>query len=217
MAWFGSKSYDRDRILAEARRASQKGKVTKAISLYERIREVEPKNTDVLRRLGVLRAKAGQREEARRDCGLAAEQLAKRGFVDQAIGIHREFAAHLPDEVSVWQAIASLELERQRPPDAVGALLEGRRHLRARKHRADALALLRRARQIDPQHFEANFQLAGLLLQEGARRPARRILEAIEPRARTRRDRRRLRARLFRISPTPFAAGRWALTLVGAG
>jgi len=214
MAWFGKeRGYDRTRILADARSASKRGSFVKAIALYERVREVEPKNSDVLRRIGVLRARAGQREEAWRDCGAAAEGLSKRGFVDQAIGVYREFAGHLPDEPRVWHAIASAELERKRPPDAIGALLEGRRHFRGRRRRADALSLLRRARQIDASHFEANFELSALLIAEGARRPAQRILEALAPHARSRRDRRRLRARLFRLSPTPAAAWRWLASL----
>jgi thioredoxin-like negative regulator of GroEL len=216
LAWFRrDQSYDRARILADARRAAQRGATAKAIALYDRVREVEPKNPDILRRLGVLRARAGQREEAWRDCGAAAEILAKRGFVDHAIGVYREFATHLPDEPTVWHAIAGLELERKRPPDAVGALLEGRRHFRSRRRRADALALLRRARQIDPTHFDANFDLAGLLIAEGARGPARRILESLAPHARSRRARRRLRRRLFRLSPTPAAAWRWLIALLG--
>lgn len=216
MAWFGrERGYDRSRILADARQASRRGATAKAISLYARVQEVEPNNTDLLRRVGVLRARAGQREEAWRDCNAAAERLAKRGFVDQAIGIYREFVSHLPDVLPVWHAIAALELERNRPPDAVGALLEGRRHFRSRRTRADAIGLLRRARQIDPTHFEANFELSGLLIHEKVRGPARRILEELLPHVRSRRDRRRLRARLFRIAPTPAAAGRWLLALLG--
>jgi tetratricopeptide (TPR) repeat protein len=216
LAWFRrDRSYDRARVLSDARSAARRGATAKAIALYERVREAEPKNPDILRRLGALRARAGQREEAWRDCAAAAESLAKRGFVDQAIGIYREFAGLLPDEPSVWHAIAGLELERKRPPDAVGSLLEGRQHLRSKRRRADALALLRRAHQIDPTHFDANFDLAGLLIREGARGPARRILESLVPHARSRRARRRLRRRLFRLSPTPAAAWRWLVALLG--
>jgi tetratricopeptide (TPR) repeat protein len=214
--WFRrGQSYDRNRILNDARRAAGRGATAKAIALYERVQEVEPHNPDVLRRLAVQRARAGQRAEAWRDCRAAAEVLVKRGFVDKAIGIYRDFATHLPDEISVWHALAELELERKRPPDAVAALLKGRRNFRSKRQRAEALSLLRRARQIDPTHFEANFELAALLIREGAPGPARRILEALAPHTRTRRERRRLRGRLFRLSPTPGAAWRWLAACFG--
>jgi hypothetical protein len=74
---------------------------------------------------------------------------------------------------------------------------------------------MRRARQIDPNHFDAGFELAGLMVLEGAAGPARRLLESLAPHARTRRQRRRLRGRLFRLSPTPVAAWRWLAALLG--
>jgi len=216
LSWFGGqKGYDRARLLADARRAGKRGAHAKAIALYERVREVEPENADVLRRIAVQRIRAGQREEAWRDCGLAAEKLSKRGFVAEAIGVLRDFAAHFPKEVGVWLAISELELERDRRPDAVGVLVEGSRNFRSKARRADALSLLRRARGIDPNHFEASFCLAGLLARTGARQPARRMLESLAPFARTRRDRRRLRARLLRLSPTPAAAWRWLVAVFG--
>jgi len=216
VSWFTrNRGYDRNRILTDARHAAGRGASAKAIALYERVQEVEPENPDVLRRLAIQRALAGQREEAWRDCRSAADGMTKRGFVDKAIGIYRDFASHIPNEISVWHAIAALELERKRPPDAVEALLKGRHHFRSKRDRAEALSLLRRARQIDPTHFEAGFDLAGLLIREGAPGPARRTLESLVPHARGRRDRRRLRGRLFRLSPTPATAWRWLAALFG--
>ncbi len=201
MSWLASrKGYDRNRILADARRAVGRGKHGKAIALYERVGRVEPENTDVLRRLAAQRARAGQREEAWRDCRSAAGELVERGFVEQAIGVYREFATHLPDETAVWKALSQLELEREREPDAVGVLLEGRRFFRSANQRQEAVSLLRLARKIDRTHFEANFDLARLLARDGGSVPARRILMELELHVRGR-ELRRLRGKLFRLSP----------------
>lgn len=214
MSWFGRETgYDRARILAGARRAAGSGRHAKAIALYERIREVEPENTDVLRRLAAQRARAGQNEEAWRDCREAAERVAVKGFVDQAIGIYRDFAHHVPREVEVWKAIADLELERDRAPDAIAALLEGRAFFRSSRDLGDALALLRRARRIDPTHFDANFDLAGVLIRGGAGPRARTLLLELERHV-SGTQLRRLRGRLLRLSPTPRAAWRWLSALV---
>lgn len=211
----GKKPYDRARTMAKARRASRRGAHAKAVVLYERVLEREPKNVEVLRRIATARMRAGQREAAVRDCHLAARGLADRGFVAQAIGLYREFTRHLKREASVWEALAELELERKRGPDAVAVLVEGSRHFRSRARRVEAIALLRRARTIDPTHFEAGFQLADVSWRSGYGRPARRLLESLEPHARTRRDRLRLRARLFRMTPTPVAAWRWVAAAFG--
>jgi tetratricopeptide (TPR) repeat protein len=201
MSWrIERKSYNRNRLLADARRAGARGNHIKAIAFYERVQKVEPGNNDLLRRLAGQRARAGQREEAWRDCRSAAGELVERGFVEQAIGVYREFATHLPDETAVWKALSQLELERDREPDAVGVLLEGRRFFRSANQRQEALSLLRLARKIDRTHFEANFDLARLLVRGGASVPARRILMELERHVRGR-ELRRLRGKLFRLSP----------------
>jgi len=203
------KPYDRARVLARARRAARRGSHGKAITLFERVLADEPDNVDLRRRVATARLRAGRRGEALRDCHLAARGLAERGFVAQAIGLYREFCRQLAREASIWESLSELELERKRAPDAVAVLVEGSRHFRSRRRRPQAVALLRRARSIDPTHFEAGFQLADVTWRSGHTRPARRLLQSLEPHARTRRDRRRLRARLFRLAPTPAAAWRW--------
>ena len=206
--------YDRARILAGARRAAGRGRHVKAIALYERIQQVEPENTDVLRRLAAQRARAGQREEAWRDCRSTAERLTERGFLEQAIGVYRDFAFHLPREVAVWDALSELEITRDRPLDAVAVLLEGRSFFRSRSQRQEALSLLRKARKIDPTHFEANFDLSGLMIRCGAKLPARRVLVGLERHVRGR-NLRRLRGRLFRLSPGPRTALGWLSAMLG--
>ena len=216
MGWFGSKkSYDRTRILEDARKAARKGDHTRAIAHFERVQEVEPHNTDVLRKLAAERAQAGQRAEAWRDYRRAGEALAGRGFVDQAIGVYREAATHLSDEAEVWEALSDLEVARKRTPDAVAVLLEGCRHFRSRRTRQQALSLLHRARRLDPSHFEANFGLASLLAKSGARARALRILDQLTRTARGR-NLRRVRSRQLLLSPTPAAAWRWIASLATA-
>jgi tetratricopeptide (TPR) repeat protein len=213
MSWLADrKGYDRARILANARQAVARGNHLKAIAYYERVHRIEPENTDLLRRLARQRARAGQREEAWRDSRAVAERLSRGGFVEQAIGVYREYATYVPDEVVVWEALSELELERNRRPDAVDVLLEGRRSFRSRQRRQEACLLLRRARKIDPTHFEANFDLAGLLAAGGNRTTALRILKGLEGRA-SGRDLRRLRGRLFRLSPGLRTAWRWLAAL----
>jgi tetratricopeptide (TPR) repeat protein len=213
MGWFGNKKgYDRTRILEDARKAARKGDHGKAIAHYERVQEVEPHNTDVLRKLAAARAQAGQRAEAWRDYKRAGEALSGRGFVDQAIGVYREAANHLSGEVAVWEALADLEVARKRTPDAVGALLEGCRHFRSRRTRQQALSLLARARRLDPGHFEASYSLATLLAKSGARSRALQILAELTRTARGR-NLRRVRARQLLLSPTPAAAWRWITAL----
>ncbi len=210
-----NRTYDRERILKKARRAAKRGSHAKAARLYARIRRAEPGNADVHRRVAAHRIRAGQREEALQDCRAAAEVLARRGFVAQAIGVVREYTSRYPREVDAWRTLSDLEIERGRTPDAVHVLVEASRHFRKRSKREQGVGLLKRARGLDPTHFEAGYLLADLTWRDGDGREARRILRSIEPYARSRRERRRLRARLFRLSPTPAAGWRWLGAALG--
>lgn len=217
MALFATQTvYDRKRVITKARRASKRGAHAKAAALYAQIRRAEPGNTDVLCRVAALRIRAGQREEAMRDCEIAARVLGRRGFVAQAIGVYRDYTRRFPREASAWRALAQLEIERGRTPDAVEVLVEASDHFRARGRRDERRALLEQARGLDPTHFEAGYQLADLTWRRGeGARAARRMLTQLAPHARRRRDRRRLRARMFRLGPTPPAAWRWLVAALG--
>ena len=118
--------------------------------------------------------------------------------MDQAIGVYREACGYLAKDHRLWLALGDLEVERKRPVDAVNALVDGARHLRSRRTQEQALALLQRARKIQPAAFEPSYELANLLVRAGARDRALKLLRGMAPRARTElRSCRRLRRRLF--------------------
>jgi tetratricopeptide (TPR) repeat protein len=209
-----TKPYDRTRLIAEASRARTKGKTRKAVELLEEVIAREPTNADLHRRIAPMFAAAGRRSDAWTSYRIAVASLLRAGFVDQAVGVLREAAGHLGRERALWEELAEAEQQRGRPIDAVEALLEGRRRFRARRDRPEAIKLLLRARKLAPSHFEANFDLAGLLGRSGARAPAARILAELASRAGGSQLRRTRRRQLV-LHPTPGAIWRFARSLVG--
>jgi tetratricopeptide (TPR) repeat protein len=208
MGWFGRHAYDRNKLLEQAQRARNRGRRKRAITLYQQILKVDPQDPIVLRKVAPLLASSKRLPEAWDSYRRVASHLKRQGFVDQAIGVYREATTWLWQEKTLWLALADLEVERGRGVDAVGALVDGARRLRKRKTMQDALALLVRAREIQPGAFEPNFELGGLLARAGKRDRAKRVLMELVPRARGR-DLRRLRGRLFRLSPGPVTAWHW--------
>jgi thioredoxin-like negative regulator of GroEL len=201
---FRRKTYDRSRSLAQAARARKRGNVSKAIARYREVLAHEPGNTDVHRRIAPLLAATRQRDEAWQSYRVAVAALVRAGFVDQAVGVLREAAGCIGKDRRVWEELSVAELERGRPIDALGALLEGRRRFRGRRERPEAVRLLLRARKLAPEHFEANFDLAGLLARVGAPGPAATILDELADRA-SGRALRRVRRRQLRLAPSPAA------------
>ena len=212
MPWFGRKVYDRTRLLDQAVQATRRRRRKRAIGFYREILAVDPNDAHVHRKVAPLLGHTKQLEDAWVSYQRAAGQLTRQGFVDQAIGVYREASAFLAKEHRLWLAIGDLEVERKRPVDAVNALVEGARHLRSRRTQQEALTLLQRARKIQPHAFEPTYELANLLVRAGARDRAVKLLRGLAPRVRGR-QLRRLRRRLFTLSPTPANAWRWFAAL----
>jgi tetratricopeptide (TPR) repeat protein len=214
--WLSRKrSYDRSRILGEAARLQGRRRYDKAIALYRQVLEVEPANLDLQRKVASLLARARRPEEAWRSYRGAAEDLVRRGFLEQGIGALREAAEYLPRELEVWSALAALELKRGRPIDAHHTLLRGRGHFRGRRDRPKALQLLLRARALAPEDLETSLDAARLLVSCGQRGRAHGLLEALS-RHKQGRELRRIRSLQLRLRPSPSGVWRW-LRAVAAG
>jgi tetratricopeptide (TPR) repeat protein len=214
MGFFSRKrTYDRNRLLDQAMKATQRRRRLRAIALYREILAVDANDVHVHRKIAPLLARTHQLEPAWESYRRAAEQLAKQGFVEQAIGVYREACKPLARQHLLWLGIAELEAKRGRPIDAVNALVEGSRHLRSRRTQNHAITLLQQARKLQPGAFEPNYELARVLAAAGARDRALRILQELAPRTHGR-QLRRVRARLFFLSPTPAAAWRWLTATV---
>lgn len=208
VGWFGKTVYDRDRTLARAARFESKRQRRKAIAEYRKAVQHERGNAALLAKLGALLARTRQLEEARKYLLAAAEIYEKESFEDKALAIYLQAADISPEKPELFERIARLEAKRERPADAVRALLVGARHQRGRKLRPRALRMLREAVKIQPLHFEATFELARLLGKEGKRAEAENLYAQLCARERGR-ELRRARAAWFRLSLSPAAAWGW--------
>lgn len=208
MGLLRKRSYDRRKLLSQARAAQAKGRLKKAIRLYQRVLEAEPQDPDVHRKLAPLLARSRQQEAALASFGQAVGGLMKRGMEDKALGVCHETVQFFPQRADVWEAIAHLELERQRSPDAVKALRSGRAHCRGRRRRGDALRLLRRAHEIAPDDVEVATDLARLLRRDGARIEARNLLAGLAVRV-PRPQLRRVRWAQLCVDRTPHRLLAW--------
>jgi tetratricopeptide (TPR) repeat protein len=206
-----AKGLDRSRVMKRAAVARKKRRNKKAISLYRQILAEEPDNPDLHKKIAPLLAMTRQNDEALASYRAAAEGFVKKGFTAQAIGLLRAAAVYLPRETILWQNVAELEASRGRVPDAVRALVEGRSHFRSRRQRPQAIQLLRLARRLDAKDFPLNFDLACLLAKTGNRRQAVRMLDELAASSIVK-NLRRVRARQFRIAPSPTRA--WLLVRV---
>lgn len=211
-----SKVYDRHRILEEAARARARNRRGKAILLYRWVLAVERSNPELHARLAPLLAETGQTFDAWQSFRATAQAALREGREDKAIAIYREAARYLPREIQVWQALARLLGKRGDGAEAVELLVEGSRCFRSHWQRPQAIALLRRARTIDPWHFETVFELATHLARADQAHEARLLLDGLAGRVSNERLR-RVRAAQFRLDRNPANAWRWLRSALRRG
>jgi tetratricopeptide (TPR) repeat protein len=192
--------YDREHLLETAARARARNRRRKAIALYRHVLAVERGNTDLHAKLAPLLAETGQHFDAWNSFRNTAQAALRDGRDDKALAIYREASQHLPREIQVWQALARQLSKGGDDAEAIETLIEGSRHFRTPYLRPQAIHLLRRARAIDPWHFECVLELAGLLGRSDQREEARMLLDGLAERAGGRRLDRVRRAQL-RLDP----------------
>ena len=211
------KSFDRASLLAAADGSAAKGRVRKAIALYRQVLAVEPADHVTHGKVAPLLAKRRKHAEAWASFVAGGEgYIHEEERFDKALSVYRQAARYLPRQLEAWENIARLQCELACPADAVQTLLEGCRHFRGRKRSPQAIRLLRRAREVEPWHFEATFTLARLLAKTGDTPEAVRLLESLAVRTHGWK-RRRVRAALFRLAPSVRAAWDWVQAAVAPG
>ena len=206
-------SYDRRKLLASAAKARKRGRAKRAIEYYRRVLEAEPHDAEVHRKVAPLLAGVGQHQAALDSFSQAMQGLLRGGFDENALGVCIEAAGFYPQKAELWETIARLRMKASQASDAISALMEGRRHLRRRKHLPDAIRLLEQANRIDPKNPTVSIDLSRLLKRSGQHARARAILAKLDVRPDSR-GLRRVRFAQLRNDPSGRAAWLWLRALL---
>lgn len=202
MSLFGRRiRYDRKRILSEAERARARGRNRRAIALYRLVLAAEPRNVEIHSRIAPLLVKARQRFDAWQSYRLVAAAFTSHGQHGKALSIYQEATRLLPTRFEAWTAVARLELRLGEKRRARDSLIEGRRQMNGRSRRAEAIALLRSAREIDAWHAATVVDLAALLAASRRGEEARWLLSQLAERVHGR-ELARVRACQWRMEPS---------------
>jgi tetratricopeptide (TPR) repeat protein len=208
--------FDREVILEHASRARSRRQWRRAIALYRRVIAVEPNSVEIHERLAPLLAATRQYFDAWNSYRAVAHAALREGREDRAIAVFREAAHALPQEIQAWQGLARLLVRQSEPDAAIEALLEGSRQFRSHWLRPQAIHLLRRARAIDPWHFETVLELALHLGRADQQPEASMLLEGLAERCQER-QLRRVRVAALSVAPGARSLMRWLTSWRGRG
>lgn len=149
-------------LLTEAHRARNKGRERAAIHLYRRILIENPRNLEVALRVAPMLACAGESFEAWQLYRRVALEYVRAKKFTECLSVYRDACRFLPYEFEAWRLCAELQLKMKRPDGAFETLVDGRMNFGTPRSRAQAIALLTRAREIEPWDDHLLLDLATL-------------------------------------------------------
>jgi len=149
-------------LLTQAHRARNKGREREAIRLYRRILVENPRNTEVALRVAPMLAWVGESFEAWQLYRRVALEHARSKKYNECLAVYREACRYVPFEFDAWRLCAELQIKMKRLDGAFETLIDGRMHFGGPQSRAQAIALLTRAREIEPWDDDLLFDLATL-------------------------------------------------------
>jgi tetratricopeptide (TPR) repeat protein len=202
----------RRRLLAEANQARNRRQDRRAIALYRAILLEDPRNVDVALRVAPLLASRGEAFEAWQLFRMAATELNRARRYDACLAALRDACRCVPHEYDAWRLRAELEQKLGREQDAYDTLLEGGKRFDRPHSATQAIALLTRARTIEPWDPEVALDLARLYARTGMTESALTLLASLAPRV-TGRALRRARGLQWRITLSFYHGWRWVQAL----
>jgi len=179
-------------LLTEAHRARNNGRNRVAIRLYKRILVENPNNHDVALRVAPMLAMAGEGFEAWQLYRRSAREFAREKQYAECLAVYREACRFVPFEFEAWRLCSELLLKMNRPDCAYETLVDGRMHFGGPNTRAQAIALLVRARTIEPWDDDLLLDLAQLYAANDQAETALELLSTLACRV-SGRDLRRVR------------------------
>ena len=199
---------ERKQLLAEAHRARNAGRVRKAIALYKRVLREHPNNVEVAVRTAPLLARRGEDFEAWQLYRTAARRLAREKRYSDCLSVYRDACRYVPHEFDAWRLRAELELKLGREEAAFATLLDGRNQFRDVRRYAQAIALLTRARSIEPWDPNVVLDLAKLYARTDQTDASHELLQGLASRCNDE-VARKVRSAQWRLTLSPRYAWLW--------
>ena len=157
----------RDKILKNAEKLVQKGKLEQAIREFEKLLQASPDDTNTINRLGDLCGRVGEIDKAVTLYEQVAVRFADQGFLPKAIAIYKKINRLAPQRLDIFERLGELYIEQGLTVEAksqFGMLAE---HYAKNEDMESAIRAHQRLSEIDPSDSTTRLKFADMLLESG--------------------------------------------------
>src|SRR5689334_463590 len=167
--------FNKVKVLAQAEKFVQQGKLPNAISEYEKVIKEDPKDLTVLNTIGDLYARVGNNEQAVYYFKKVGDQYAQNGFAVKAIAIYKKLTKIGPYNAEHLTKLAELYGQQGLYNDARVHYMQVADHLLKSGDNQQAARLFQQILALDPENAHTQAKLADLYTKLGKKDEARNI------------------------------------------
>ncbi|NOZ93173.1 MAG: tetratricopeptide repeat protein [Acidobacteria bacterium] len=157
----------RDKVLREAEKLVQKGKLEAAIRQYEKLLKANPNDVTTINRIGDLYGKIGQVDRAVELYERIAEFFIQDGFSKKAIAVLKKINRMAPQRLDIFEKLAGLYLELSLTGEAKAQYQILADWYAKNGDRENALRIQRKMADVDPGNHVVQLRLADMLMEAG--------------------------------------------------
>ncbi len=157
----------RDKVLREAEKLVQKGKLEAAIRKYEKLLNANPNDVTTINRVGDLYGKVGQIDKAVELYERIADFFVQDGFLKKAIAVLKKINRMAPQRLDIFERLAELYLELSLTGEAKNQYQILADWYAKNGDRENALRIQRKLADVDPGNHVVQLRLADMLMEAG--------------------------------------------------
>ncbi len=158
---------NKDKLLANAQKLVEKGKLEKAIEQYTQYLEEEPGDVRILLKVGDLYSKLNQRPEAVETYLKVAQHYGDQGFYLKAVAVYKQVLKLDPSRVDVNIRLAELYKQLGLLSDAMTQYEVAASQLQKAGRTQESLEAIREMVELEPDNVASRIKLAELYSKEG--------------------------------------------------
>jgi tetratricopeptide (TPR) repeat protein len=167
--------FNKVKVLAQAEKFVQQGKLPNAISEYEKVIKEDPKDLTVLNTIGDLYARVGNNDQAVYYFKKVGDQYAQNGFAVKAIAIYKKLTKIGPYNSEHTTKLAELYGQQGLYNDARVHYMQVADHLLKSGDNQQAARVFQKILELDPENAHTQAKLADLYTKLGKKDEARNI------------------------------------------
>src|SRR6201997_3399519 len=174
MALFG---FNKQKVLANAEKYVQQGKLQNAISEYEKVLKNDPKDLTVTNTVGDLYSRSGEADKATECFKSVGDAYASQGFTVKAIAMYKKLTKLKPSLESVLK-LAELYTQQGLFNDARAQYLQVAEEFLKAGELDNAVRIFQKILEMDPENVNMRVRLAEVYIRLGKKTEAWQIFSA---------------------------------------